>query len=130
MGPVPVPVAPHRPFLHLTQNIVHNRVEQWLNDTVWVAVPFLVSRLNAPDMVQVQVVDSGLGLSWQDRSNYETRYMLKIRAFSWNGDTLEGAKYLTGTNGTSGFVTWGDAFWDFIPAGTAGVEMLPFVRQI
>ena len=45
--------------------------------------------------------------------------MLKIRAFSWSGDTLEGAKYLTGTNGMSGFVAWDDPFWDFIPAGTA-----------
>ncbi len=81
-------------------------------------IGYLLAR---PTSVQVQVVDSGLGLSWQDRSNYETRYMLKIRAFSWSGDTLEGAKYLTGTNGTSGFVAWDDPFWDFIPAGTAGV---------
>ncbi len=104
-------------FVPGTRYPLHLR--QWLNDTVDVDTTFLATKLNAPDNVQVQVTDSGLGLSWQDRSNYETRYMLKARAFSWDGDTLEGAKRLTGANGTSGFVSWGDPFWDFIPAGTA-----------
>ncbi len=95
--------------------------EDPLQDPVhyWPYVLPVEPRIASPGNVGVQADASGLTLSWQDRSSLETRYMLKVQAISWNGDTLESAKYLTGTNGTSAFVAWNDPFWDFIPAGTA-----------
>ncbi len=88
------------------------QLRQWLNDTVVVDTSFRATKLNAPGNPQLTVTASGLSFSWTDRSSYETRYNMSIRAIPWSGDTVyaQGHK-IAGQDTTSGFLSWNDLFW-------------------